>query len=353
MEKIRFAVAGSGWRAQFYVRAARLLPGEFELTGVLCRTKESAQAFERAHGVHCVTTLEALLEAGPEFVVSCVSKAGMAQMVMRLLEAGVPALSETPLATDISTLREVFEAQRRTGTPLELAEQYFLYPTHQARRAVIERGLLGDVHLCSLSMAHDYHAVSLLRWYLGEERGRVDIRARRIKKPIIVTGGRGGYVTDGQSGEEVRVLAQLDYTGGRLGLYDFSGVQYHSAIRSSHIRILGTRGEIADEEVRWLTPENRPARAQLCVRRDMMTGTIRAIDLENERLYENPFRSDVPMDEDEIAVCTVLRRTAASLRGGQRHYPLVHTFRDAYLSCLMNGAAGEDGRIHSVEMEWD
>ena len=30
MEKIRFAVAGSGWRARFYLRAAQLLPERFE-----------------------------------------------------------------------------------------------------------------------------------------------------------------------------------------------------------------------------------------------------------------------------------------------------------------------------------
>lgn len=353
MDKIRYAVAGSGWRAMFYVRAAKLLPELFELTGVLCHTKESARAFERAHGVRCTDSLETLLRGRPEFVVSCVNKAGMARMVTRLLTAGMPALSETPLATDISTLRDVFEAQRRTGTALELAEQYFLYPTHQARRAIVARGLLGDVRSCSLSMMHDYHAVSVLRWYLGDEGGRVDVRARRITSPIAITGGRGGYVTDGQMGEETRTLAQLDYADGRVGLYDFSGTQYHSAIRSNHIRILGTRGEIFDDQALYLAPGNRPAQASLAVRRDRMTGTIRAIDFEGERLYENPFRCDVVMSEDDIAVCEVLRRVGASVRGGERHYPLTYAFRDAYLSCLMAGAADEDGRIHSVPMDWD
>ena len=39
-KRIRFAVAGSGWRALFYVRAAKRLPDWFELTGVLCHTRE-------------------------------------------------------------------------------------------------------------------------------------------------------------------------------------------------------------------------------------------------------------------------------------------------------------------------
>ena len=79
-EKIRFAVAGSGWRALFYVRAARRLPDWFELTGVLCHTREKAQAFAREHGVKAVSSLEALLEDAPDFVVTCVRKADMAEI---------------------------------------------------------------------------------------------------------------------------------------------------------------------------------------------------------------------------------------------------------------------------------
>ena len=43
MERIRFAVVGTGWRSLFYVRIAKWLPERFELTGVLCRTKERAE----------------------------------------------------------------------------------------------------------------------------------------------------------------------------------------------------------------------------------------------------------------------------------------------------------------------
>lgn len=350
--KIRFAVAGSGWRALFYVRAAKSLPTWFELTGVLCRTPEKASAFGAEHGVHAVATLEELLEAQPEFVVSCVNKAGMARMVVRLMEAGVPVLSETPLALDVPTLREIYAAQRRTGTPLELAEQYFLWPTHAARRAVIDRGLLGEAVSCWLSMAHDYHAVSLLRFYLNPDESRVAICARQTKTPIVMTGGRGGYVTDGQTGEEIRTFAQLDYADGKQGLYDFSGTQYHSAIRSSHIRVLGTRGEIFDDTVRYLDGENRPREARLSVHRDVITGTIRSIDFDGERVYVNPFPGEAAMSEDEIAVAEVICRMGTCVvREGKRFYR--EGYRDAYLSALMLAALQTGGRAVSERMEWD
>ena len=320
MRRIRFAVAGSGWRAMFYVRAAQNLPERFELAGVLCRTREKAEAFAGQHGVPAFDSLDALLAARPEFVVSCVSKASMAEMVMELLRRGMPVLSETPLAIDEETLERVEQTQRSTGTPLEMAEQYFLYPGHAARIAVIGTGALGRVHSVWLSMMHDYHGISMLRAFLGEE---------------------------------IRTLAQLDYGDGRMGLYDFSGTQYHSAIRSGHVRILGTRGEIFDDDVRWVDAQGRPQQERLQVERDRMSGTVRAVSFLGERLYENPFRADVTMSEDEIAVCSVLERMGETLRTGQPFYPLAHAFRDAYIACLMAGAADEDGRIHTVAMDWD
>lgn len=350
MERIRFAVAGTGWRALFYVRAAKNLPELFELTGVLCRTPERAESFAKEYGVRTFVELDALLETRPEFVVNCIYKADLADMSIRLMERGMSVLCETPLAVRLDKLAQLREAQKKTGVLLEMAEQYFLYPSHAARRELIRRGMLGDVTYCYLSMMHDYHGVSMLRSYLGEESGPVAIRTRKTRTPIVVTGGRGGYITTGEMGDEYRVLAQLDYGDGRVGLYDFAGTQYHSAIRSNHLRILGTRGEIADNEVRWLSADNRPHMDRLVTHTDEITGTVRAISFDGERVYVNPFRTDVAMTEDDIAVFTVLVRMGESARGGKAHYPFA--FRDSYLSCVMTEAAGNNADVVADALSW-
>ncbi|MGN0775342.1 MAG: Gfo/Idh/MocA family protein [Candidatus Ventricola sp.] len=350
MQKIRYAVAGNGWRAMFYVRAAKNLPEWFELTGVLCHTREKAEAFERAHGVRAVWTLDALMETKPDFVVVCVSKKGLAAMTMDCLMRGMPVLSETPLAIDLPTLSALQRTQEQTGVPLEMAEQYFLYPSHQARRALVADGLLGQVHSVWISMMHDYHGISMLRAYLGEESGPVTLRARRLTSPIVHTGGRPGMVAGGGIEDENRVLAQLDFGGGRVGLYDFAGSQYHSAIRTNHLRILGTRGEIFDDEVRWVREDGRPARAALVYHRDEITGTIRAIDFDGRRVYENSFRCDAVMSEDDIAVSTVLVRMGRALDGGEKHDP--YAFRDSCLSILLTRLAGEDGEETVDVLGW-
>ncbi len=351
MSKIRFAVAGNGWRAMFFVRAAKNLPELFELTGVMCRTQEKAEAFALEHGVKTVWTLDALLEDKPDFVVTCVTKAALADLTMQVLSRGVNVLSETPLAVDVQKLEAMREALRASGARLSMAEQYFLYPGHQAKRKLVEDGLLGQVHNVWMSMMHDYHGISMLRAYLGEETGLVTVSARKLTTPIVHTGGRGGYVAGGEIENEYRTVATLDYGDGRVGLHDFAGSQYHSAIRTNHMRILGTRGEIFDDEVRWVRGDGRLAKSRLVYDCDEMTGTVRTIAFDGQVVYRNPFRWDVAMTEDDIAVSTVLVRFGAEIAGGEKHYP--YCFRDSYLSAVLQRLADEDGSEAVNALLWD
>ncbi len=353
MDAVRFAVIGAGWRARFFIRAAQKLPERFALTGVLCRSQARAEEVARECGVRAVWTMEQLLEDRPSFVVSCVRKADMTKTVAGLLRAGVPALSETPLATELPALLNLYEVYRQTGTPLGLAEQYPLFPSHSARAALVRRGVVGDAVSCALSTAHDYHAVALLRAYLGEARGPVRIAARKMETPVAITGSRAGYQCDGGMGKETRVFASFAYADGRLGLYDFSGVQYHSAIRSRHVRVLGTRGELFDDDVAFVGADGRPMQERLLARRDLLTGTIASIDACGARVYENPFRADVAMDEDEIAVAATLAGMAKTACSGAPLYPVRWAFEDAYLAILLAEAAETGEERVSRPMPWD
>ena len=180
----------------FFVRAAQNLPEWFELTGVLCRSQEKAEAFAQKHGVKAFWRMDDLLATKPEFVVCCLTKKAMPDATMQLLERGVHVLSETPLAVDMDTLEKIRCAQRESGAVLSMAEQYFLYPGHQARLEIVRRGLIGQVQNVWMSMMHDYHGISMLRAFLGEESAPVEIRARKLTTPIVLTGGRGGYITE-------------------------------------------------------------------------------------------------------------------------------------------------------------
>ena len=62
-------------------------------------------------------------------------------------------------------------------------------------------------------------------------------------------------------------------------------------------------------------------------------------------VYRNPFRTDVPMNEDEIAVATTLLRMGEAVRGGKRHYALEDGAADALLSICMHEAARDEKTV--------
>ena len=115
--------------------------------------------------------------------------------------------------------------------------------------------------------------------------------------------------------------------------------------------MLGTRGELFDDAVRYADADNRPQEARFDVRRDRMTGTIRAISLLGEDVYRCPFPADAALDEDEIAVAMTLERMGRQTVHGGAPYP--YLYRDAYLSCLMTGQAVREGQAVTDAMPWE
>ena len=95
MRKLSFSIVGSGWRAMFYVRAARRFPEYFQLKNVLCRSVEKAIAL-RAEGIPAVLTEAEIDAERPDFIVVAVEKGANFAVTKRWLEKGYPVLAETP-----------------------------------------------------------------------------------------------------------------------------------------------------------------------------------------------------------------------------------------------------------------
>lgn len=96
MGKIKYALIGSGWRAEFYIRIAKMLPEQFCLTAVLVRDSVKGAAFAEKFQVKVVNTLEELMEDEPNFVVLSIKRGTVTDYLMDLFERGIPVLAETP-----------------------------------------------------------------------------------------------------------------------------------------------------------------------------------------------------------------------------------------------------------------
>ena len=178
MAKLRFIVVGSGWRSLFYWRIAQALPERFELCAMLCRTEEKAEKMHREYGVPVSTSAEQCIALHPDLVVVAVNKASIAAVSTEWLARGFAVLCETPAALEEDALRALWQLHQQ-GAKLQVAEQYWLYPTLAKRLAAVRSGALGTPQFARLSVAHGYHAVSLARQFLNAGQQPVRVTGRR------------------------------------------------------------------------------------------------------------------------------------------------------------------------------
>ena len=195
--KTRFTIVGYGWRAQFYLRAARMIPQEFEVTSIVTRSGERAAQIRKETGIPAVRSLEEALGDQPDFVLLCVPRAVMKDWIVRLMEQKIPVLCETPPGKDVDELNELWKEKVRLGGNVQVTEQYFLQPYYAAMIRLARSGLLGDISNMNMSAIHGYHAVSIFRKVLGVGFENCEILGRRFRFPVTETATGEGGITEG------------------------------------------------------------------------------------------------------------------------------------------------------------
>ena len=352
MKPLSFVIIGSGWRAMFYVRIALRYPQCFRLCYLLCRTKEKAERIHREYGIPVTTEAGVCEEACPDFVVVAVDRASNCAVTRKWLEKGCAVLAETPAAETVEGL-EALWALRQAGAHLQIAEQYIRYPLIAAGLRAIERGLLGDPYAVELSLAHDYHAASLIRRMLrcgpdaaGRPFPAMKLRGEARDFPVEETGSRYGSITDGSVRQSRRTRVTLEFDNGKAAFYDFDSVQYHSAIRARHINVRGQRGEWNDTVLRYTDASHRPVREELKIWLDPAYEVLRTRPLLELSRTWNP---EVHMEaiQDEYAIAALMLDMRAFLDGGPEGYPLSEALEDAYTWLLMDEAVKHPGQVIS------
>ena len=352
---LSFGLIGGGWRAEFFLRIARDLPERFPLVGVVVRDPVKREQLASRWSVPAFLSMEDLLaERHPNFVVTSVSAAANLQMLELSSERGLPVLAETPVGRDLKELHRVVELER-AGARIQVAEQYLFQPLHSARLALVRSGRLGAIHEADVSVAHGYHGVSLLRHFLQVGLQLPKIRARRFTSRIVAGPHRDIQPKERKVVESTRTIAQFDY-GDRLGIFDFTGDQYHSWIRSPRLLIRGEEGEINQTTVRMLHRFDTPFQFDL-VRRDTgHAGNLegyshRSIAGGGEILYQNPFPA-MRWNDDEIAVATSLSKMINYVTTGEGFYSVAEACHDCYLDFLIAESIASGQEVIGQPQPW-
>ena len=310
---IRFAVIGSGWRSLFYVRIAKALPDIFELTALLCRGQEKADRIHKEYGIHTTTSEDEIIASKPDFVVSAVNKSSMSDVVRYWAAKGIPVLSETPAGLDIDTLKAIRQ-DVENGARIQVAEQYFLYPSIKAVIDECKSGTIGEPVSLTISAMHDYHAASVIRRMLDTGLEDVTVTGKTFSMKVTDTRTRYEVLTEGRVVEKEEKHLIMEYADGKTAFYDFMSDQYRSPIRNRYINLRGTRGEIINDTVYYLDKDNLAA--------------CKKLDITNPYGYAG-------LSEDEAAITEILLGMKEYVDKGKEVYPMDEALYDAYMGILM------------------
>ncbi|WP_375407239.1 Gfo/Idh/MocA family protein [uncultured Amnibacterium sp.] len=353
---MRVGFVGGGYRLAPYLAAIRALPEEFEAVGAVVRTDASAERLT-AEGVPASTSIDAFLAGGPfDFVLLSVPWPQILPLAGRLLEAGHAVLSETPIA-ERTELVGPFLERYGADARLQSAEQYRFQPMHAARIAVARSGLIGEPVSVTASFAHDYHAMSVVRAALGIGFEPVRVTATAFNDRGVQPLGREGWSE--QLGVEAfsRTVASLVWQDRSVSaVYDFTGEQYFSPIRSRRMAVRGTHGELAEDLVTAIRQPGEPFSMPLVRNATGIDGDLDGYHLRDVRVGETVlWRSrfgTARLADDELAVATVLRSMATYVADGTPFYGIADAAADQYLDELIHRSASEGRTVTSAPQAW-
>ncbi len=358
MEKAKILIVGSGWRSLYYVRIIKALSQYFELAAMLCRTEEKADHMTKTYDIVTSLSVEECEAMRPDLVVVAVDKAHIAETVTHWAKKGFTVLGETPAGMDVETLKNLWDLHV-SGHKIFFAEQYHLYPANIARLKILKEGYIGEAHYLYLSLAHEYHGISLMRRFLNIGNDvSFTVRARQFCFPTRETYDRYHHFTDPLISLKKRTLALFEFENGKICAYDFDSEQYRSPIRHDSYKIQGAKGELCNDEVSFLDENNDVHTSKMNVLSHIvdtgdenpnLTGyeEIESITFDDKTVYEASFKN-AGLSQDETAIALLLWQ----IFSGKEPYPLQDALQDAYMAILLREAVEEDRTIRSETLPW-
>jgi len=351
------AIIGAGWRAEFYIRIAQLLPERFEIVGVVARKEDVRAAMEFKYRVKTFSTVSQLINhKKPDYVVSSVSWDSNPVIVEELVKAGVHVLCETPPAPTVDSLQNLWDAVGSSGM-VQVAEQYLNLPGHASRLAITRSGVIGEPTSVELSSTHGYHAVSLMRGFLHSGFEPTTITSRQFEAPLVDPLTRDGWNSDISPKNAKTTISLIDFGSGKSGIYNFVDNQWHNQLRHRRIVVRGSKGEIVDDSIIRLIDgpaitTSRIERYQLGYDLNLDGYDTEHLSFDGNVVFKNPFTGLRLMDE-EIAIAQLMVQMADWIQeNALPPYPLNQGCQDQLISLAMDKSISSGQSITTKKYNW-
>jgi predicted dehydrogenase len=257
MPALKVALVGAGNIASHHLPAYRQFAGEVELVAVcdldeaLARKRAAEAGVERVY-----TDVETMLgDAGCDALDICTTPDQHAPTAFAAIDAGKHVLVEKPFALSLDDCRELVAAAERAGVTLMVAQNQRFLPTHQAARAIIASGELGEIRAARTDSIQHWAGFTFTgHWqYDGARAGGgavIGVAVHRLDLLRFLVGDvqRVSAVTKTSNpqfvnGAEEYAALTLEFENGALG-QAFATVSAFRTPWSESLLVFGERGTI-------------------------------------------------------------------------------------------------------------
>ena len=324
---MKAVLIGTGWRAHFYMRIARLLPDLLQIVSIYTHTEERRREIDD-EGFEAFTDLDQALSYDHEAVIISSGASGFFDLLRRLHERGENIVAETTFLS--LSEEELGEVADYDGM---VREQYQYTPAFAALFKVLSQ-IEDQPDQLFLSGLHNHHSASIARRILNTGYQMPDeINSLTFPSRMVRTGSRNG-MEKGMETEDYERKIRVMRFGEKLFIHDFSSNQYHSYLFGRHFEVRGRSFVITEEGMKTIDDRGYPCFIPFVFHRDSSAGngslSLSHVSFGDRTVFENPYYP-VNMNDDEIAMAMMIEHYS---KGGNP-YPFIEGIMDANLGRLL------------------
>jgi predicted dehydrogenase len=173
MKKYKVGIIGYGWAAGAHIAAINAT-SHAQVTAVYSARKLDDAEVTARHGgsIKTYTDFDEFLNSGIDVVDICSMPSLHAEQAIAAANAGKHIILEKPMAMNIADCRAIVDAAEKNGVKGCVCFECRFSGQFLATKAVLEQGLLGDLHYAEVDY---YHGIGpwygQFRWNTGKENG--------------------------------------------------------------------------------------------------------------------------------------------------------------------------------------
>ncbi len=316
MDKLNVAVVGAGRRsASAWLPAIDALNDQLRLIAICNTGAPRGEEQANKYGVKWYDNVDKMLDnEKPDFVAIIVNPNQTHIVSKSVLDRGISYITETPIAATLEDADMLISIEKKKRAYIEVAENLYRMPSERIKRELILSGIFGKIlrgH--NNSLTHDYHAVSLIRSYIGFDvpiKRVIGIEGRFQVEPHNYRGS----ITDNEfTSHEIYF-----FENSALGFSHFTSLTWGSPLRGiNSTEFYGEKGMAVGDKIFILKDEK--TNQQINIKRltcnvDGMEVLDKYVaDTDPEIIWDNPFKK-YKISDGLITIASELASIMKSVR---------------------------------------